>query len=346
MLKFIKKVFLFSFPIFVFIVFVNYFVDPGNLFKEGLESDISNCLIKGQNVTNIDNFDERILQKKLIESEEFTKYDIIVLGSSRSLLINSSYFNKSKVFNSSVSAATVNDLISIFQLYKENNKIPENIIINIDPWLLSDNSGMDKWKALRAEYNRFLGIEKSVSNPFLNNKFFELISLSYLKSSLNLAFKPRMEAICTISSENEKMTKLKDGSIVYGVNYRNMGLLESSKRIDEYILSNQVSSSQGYHLSEEKSSNFMKLLDDMRNRKIKVTFFLAPYPLRVYEFLNKKEGQLQVLTNYIKSISKNRGINVLGSFKPYEVGVSDSLFYDGLHCKPTALDKILINYKL
>ena len=135
MKKFIINSSLFGFLILLILISVNYLGDTAKIFDNNYEKKISEILSKKKNVTNILNYDERILQKHIINSFSDRK-DIVVIGSSRVMMINSHHFNNKTFFNSSVSGATVEDYISIYQIYKTNNLLPEKIIIGLDPCIL------------------------------------------------------------------------------------------------------------------------------------------------------------------------------------------------------------------
>lgn len=76
----IKKILIFL-PLVCLLVFVNYLVDPANIFKiNKYEKNIAEILLKELNVANISNYDERLLQKHYVKGLQNEK-DIIVLGS-------------------------------------------------------------------------------------------------------------------------------------------------------------------------------------------------------------------------------------------------------------------------
>jgi hypothetical protein len=87
MRKFITKLLLVLIPTFLFVVFINYFGDAANLFSVNFEKKIADILQKGYNVTNISNYDERLLGKYLITGSTACP-NVLVLGSSRVMQIN------------------------------------------------------------------------------------------------------------------------------------------------------------------------------------------------------------------------------------------------------------------
>ena len=180
MKKFLKKILLISTPLMILLVVINYFIDPAKIYDSKYEKKISNILINGNFVTNINNYDERILQKEIINSMRNPK-EVLVFGSSRTMLINSSFFPNKTFFNNSVSGASYEDFIAIFQIYKENNLLPKKIIIGIDPWLLNKNNRQIRWKSIESYYKKN---KELTSYSFSFQKFSQLISLSYFQSAI------------------------------------------------------------------------------------------------------------------------------------------------------------------
>lgn len=125
MKQLLQKSILFIFPIIVVIIATNYFGDAAKLFSKGYAPQIAKILSTRMLVTNIYNYDERILQKEIIQEKQIAP-SILILGSSRSLLIKQDFFDKKiRIFNSSVSGASIEDLIGLFQIYRNNNILPK-----------------------------------------------------------------------------------------------------------------------------------------------------------------------------------------------------------------------------
>ena len=139
MKKFIVKTSLSSFVIIFFLIITNYLGDNAKLYSKGYENKIAKILIDGYNVTNINNYDERILQREWI-NQLGKSPDIVVLGSSRSMMIREKDFENTKLMNNTVSGASIQDLIAIYQLYKTKNLLPKTFVIGLDPWIFNQNN--------------------------------------------------------------------------------------------------------------------------------------------------------------------------------------------------------------
>jgi len=135
MQRFINKFIIISLPVLILLFTVNYFGDAARIFDSDYEKEMAETLMKGSFVTNISNYDERVFQKELINRMNNAP-EILVLGSSRTMLINSTYFPNQTFFNNSVSGASIEDIIALFQMYKGIHPINPifrgiNIVLNL-----------------------------------------------------------------------------------------------------------------------------------------------------------------------------------------------------------------------
>src|ERR1035438_2772710 len=140
MKKFAIKLGAFCFPVLFIVISVNYWIDPANIFQNGkYEKGIVDFLCDSSNVTNIVNCDERLLQKFFIKCTS-RQPDLLILGSSRSMLISSDLFTNQNIKNNSVSSASIEDDLAIYQLYQRQNMKPKVLLLCLDPWILNDNN--------------------------------------------------------------------------------------------------------------------------------------------------------------------------------------------------------------
>ena len=282
MKKFIINLIIITIPVLTILLSTNYFGDAAKLFDENYEKEIAKIIVNGEFATNVVNYDERLLQKELIMSE--LNPDVVVIGSSRAMQITSELFPNESFFNNSVSGARVEDLISLYQLYKINKKQPKKIIIGVDPWLFNDNRKDIRWESLSEYYFQFLNKEHTVSKK--SKKYSELFSLSYFQSSLKsmprvLLGKNKPEP--TLKKENRLSTKLTDGSLVYGDDLRKATQNEIDKQINIFASSEVMYGFENFdNVSTIYWKVFIQLIEDMQKNNIEVEFFLSPYAPIVY----------------------------------------------------------------
>lgn len=342
---FILKITALFLPLFLLLVVVNYFGDAAKLFHSDYEKKIASIINSGAYVTNIENYDDRILQKELIQGF-IESPEIIVIGSSRTMLISKDLFISKTFFNNSVAGANLKDLIAIYQLYKENNILPRKIILGIDPWMFNNNESGIRWKSLGKYYNTF-NSENNVSSNLSDGsmyKWSQLFSLSYFQVSvrqLSDRLKKNSEPMTTNSIENITNTKLSDGSLVYGEAYRSASSIEVENKINKYI-EGDIYGMNGFDENYLKNLSILNsLCEDIIKRKIVIEFFLAPYPIKSYEALSKKYSDIVNLEKEIRKFADSANIRVIGSFNPNIFEFGNEFFYDGMHCKKEAIEKLI-----
>lgn len=343
MKKFIYKTTIFSVLTLLFLVSVNYWGDSAKIFHPSYEKKIADIIFKNQNATNIINYDERILQKELI-NRLHTNPDVLILGSSRTMLINSTFFGEKKIINNSVSGASIEDLIAIYQIYNEKEILPKKIILGIDPWLLNENNGQIRWKSLEKEYASFSNERKEINKSILNNKFIQLFSFSYFQESFkNLpnVIKGKSEPIASKEKYNQTTTKLVDASLSYGKQYREVSNEEVNNKAKKYI-SGAIYSIENFNtISPKILQEFENLCLSILENNIELSFFLAPYHPVVYEKVVQDYSIVSDVENKVLKFAEEKGIEYFGSFSPQKVDMSNTDFYDGMHCKENAIKEIM-----
>lgn len=343
MKKFIYKTTIFSALILSFLVSVNYWGDGAKIFHPDYENKIADIIFKNQNATNISNYDERILQKELI-NRLHTNPDVLILGSSRTMLINSTFFDNKKLINNSVSGASIEDLIAIYQIYVEKNILPKKIIVGIDPWLLNDNNGQTRWKSLEKEYLSFSNEKKERNKSILDYKMKQLFSFSYFQASFkNLpnVIGGKSEPITSNEKYNQTTTKLVDASLSYGKQYREVSNEQVNNKAKNYISGN-IYSIEGFNsLSPKILQEFEQLCLSILENNIELSFFLSPYHPIVYEKVVQNYSIVLDVENQVVKFAEEKGIKYFGSFSPQKAGVNTTEFYDGMHCKEHAVKEIM-----
>lgn len=343
MKKFIIHIIILSVPLLLMLVFTNYYSDAARLFDSGYEKNMARIISNGHNATNVENYDERIFQKELI-GQSITDPNAVVIGSSRTMLITSNLVCDTTMSNNSVSGASIKDLISIYQIYKDHDKLPEKIIVGIDPWYFNHNRKDERWKSIEEYYYKFC--KKNFKEDNFNSKYKELLSLSYFQSSLRALPKIIMnqnEAVATDSKRNYSATKLKDGSLVYASRFRNASQMEVDKNIDLYNSKEIYGLKNFDYLSKKRWSEFTLMLDDMKLNNIEVEFFLAPYSPKTFQKIKKNYPLVVDLEARIIDYAKNNVIKVYGSYDPTKLALNKTYFYDGMHAKETAIESIMKN---
>ena len=317
---------------------VNYFGDAANLFDQEYEKKMVDILSARKNVTNISNYDDRLLQKLILRDIDKAS-GMVILGSSRTMLIGKEIFEGGDIRNSSVSGASLEDLIGIYQLYKSNNILPKKFLIGIDPWIFNANNSQERWQTLSKEYCAFTNFHCSKETNFFKIK--QIISPSYFQSSFKNFLKQGSEPQATLESYNESNTKLLDGSLVYSKEMREKNNDQILNSIESYSHGNIYSLNKFNGLSPRYIEEFKLLINDMMNAGVIVEFVLIPYPPQIYNVLVNDYMAVIEVENFVRHFAENSQIEIKGSYDPSEYNLENIDFYDGMHLKPEKIRNIL-----
>ena len=346
-------------PILLIIAVVNFTVDPANLYSgDAYITGIAKIMLSGKNVANVENYDERLLQKKYIEGLRQAK-DVIVLGSSHSMRVSSAQFPGKTFFNNSVSIATLEDLIAIYQLYSDNGLKPSIIILGIDPWIFNIYYNYNLWRTLSNEYqkginNLGLGTPDYLAS-FVNTleleKLFQIISPSYFQGSIKLLltqYWKRSSYYATIDVESDVSIKTFDGLYSYPSEYRLANVDQVRQRIENVI--NQPIDTGFEHytiLDPQRIAIFKNFIELLKTEGIQVFIFLPPFHPVYYNYLVNSEKHRIILNvqELLINIGKEKGITILGSYNPADIPCQENEFYDYLHLKSTCIEKVFKNIK-
>lgn len=349
MKKFLVKTFLVLFPVLLLVVGVNYFGDAANLFSNDYEYRIADGMLAGKNVTNVYNFDERLLQKVLVNKDK-TCPDVVVLGSSRMMLVHSGYYPGQKLFNNSVSAASFEDVMALFQLYNGKGCMPKELVIGVDPHTFTQNVGKSRWKTLKKEYD---AITQQLSGKVIESeggedeesKYWQLVSPSYFNSSFKKLKSGQGEPVITDNPINDKaITHHADGSVTYDKKYRQPTPSQIDQKAAEYQNAILYSIKTNTALSPEIKSTFESLMGYLKSKGCRVTLVIAPLYPKTYNFIAKHPMHLQLLNTeqFCAGLAaKYSNVKVIGTFNPAPLGMDESYFYDGNHCSVKGMDKLM-----
>jgi len=351
-------------PVLIGVGVVNFLGDPAHLFHSPTqeayeyEEQIADFLIHGKNVTQISNFNERMFQKLYIENQP-KKKDMVVIGSSRSMAIRSSFFPGKTFFNNSVSGAMLQDYFSLYDLYRRQGQLPKEIVLGIDPWIFNKNYPEDRWKMLEAYYDELSNVISAPSGQFnykirdfIPENLLELFSLSYFRAASHklLSKESGVEAdtsddepVSVNTSVNEGQTILADGSRVYDKITRE----KSKDEIDAIAISFATqSTSYGFdsffELDKKTQKNLEQFISLVKKDGVKITLFLPPYHYKSYEIMSKlpKYKMMKEVEAYLIRFCRENKISLVGSYNPQKLPIHEDDFLDGMHFKDTAVRKI------
>ncbi len=352
---FYKKLLLLFLPLLVLLLSVNLIIDPAHLFSGGAyEYQIAKILLKKKNAANVANYDERLLQKYFIEGLTVAP-DIVILGSSRSMQINQSFFPDDNLINNSVSGGHLKDYLAIYNLYIRKGLKPEHVYICLDPWILNDNNNELRWKSIESNYEEMikrLGLPNKNDFDILRSKnllkYKELLSFDYFQHSIKTIYNPSM-VYETLNRNNNETTRLSDGSISYDKIKRERSIYQTNLLARDFIKGDKIDYLENFNsISSDNLNILIKFIQYLQSKNIKIDFLLLPYHSIVYNYLQKDKNYHNINLSEIifNKIGNENGIKTIGSFNPEKIkNITDADFYDGVHLNEKGLEKIILKKK-
>lgn len=334
-------------PIVIAVAAINYYVDPSQLFGNGrLERWMATTMLRGENVANILNYDDRLLQKYYLEDMPTSK-DVFVLGSSRSLLVRSADFPAQSFYNSSLASASVEDYVAVTQLLEERDFIPSTMIVEVTPWIFNKNNGQILWKSLGGEYLRGLtrlnlAVAFSTRLKTLRiGRYAGLFSLPYLQESIRWAL-IRSAIHATTETNTGETIKLSDGSEIYDAQSQQLSPAEVRKKaIDAVAVPYSLTGFEG--IDPSLRLQFEALITSLQDQGVRVVLLLMPYHPDYYNSLIHKK-QYKIISDveaYLHDFAFKNDLEITGSYDPQAAGCSADEYYDGLHARESCLLRIL-----
>jgi hypothetical protein len=343
--KAFSTIYLFSFTLMIAgVTAFNYRVDAWYLFSRlNILEKVSDDLLAGKIIeawTWRFELDDRYLQKIIIAKMKEIP-DIIVLGSSRSMMLREGHFGVKRrggYFNHSVSGANLKDYIAIVGCYARRGALPQTVIVEITPALFDRKSmAAYKWKSYAEDYYYGMSVIGNSTSPVIGeimpvyHKITTVGNLvSYTYAAANLQFLLSGEdrgykiGTCTYA---DAFLLMPDGSMYYPV-YQRSGASFDEEKMREYV---QVMKGHVYDPSLERL--FVTIIDYLQARGTKIVFFLPPYHPMVYREV-VEQLNLKYVYRYeraIKAVAQSRNIPAVGSYDPNILHLSEKLFYDVVH---------------
>ena len=173
----------------------------------------------------------------------------------------------------------------------------------------------------------------------------EILSPSYFRSSLAelLARGKRSPYRSTTLAEEDAVRRF-DGSLSYEESVRVRDVDAVEKKAVSSSMENPIYSLGDYReLDRETKRLFEAFLAQLHRDGVRVVFFLAPYHPKVYQVFAASERYRMVIgaEKYLHGLAQARSIPLFGSYDPAALGLSGADFYDGMHLRPAALQRMV-----
>ncbi len=316
----------------------NYKVDSLGLVNSNALDNAAKDLANGNMIAGLNNFDERIFRKKVIENLK-DNIDWIVLGSSRSMMLRKRTFlnTDEKFHNYSVSGAILEDYIALMSIHIDNqHKFPKNIILGIDPWIFNKNNGQKRYLSFVSDYNRLIskinGIQIINEKPQYINKLF---SIEYLIENIKFVknnISNNLKGYYIVDTINiDTSIRELDGSLQYPYKNRNPNFEKVKDDAISYANGNVYSLNKFTKL--DNIELFKSFILYLKNNGVNVILYLPPYNPISYDLLsnNKKYIMINEAEKYLFAFSEKYDIKIIGSYNPHKYNLSYKDFFDGMH---------------
>jgi len=331
----------------------NYRVDSLGLFHpdKGLRYAMRNVL-EGRMVAGLLPYHDREFQKMIVENSP-SPAEIVVLGSSRSMELRGRFIVTQKTFfNHSVAGATLEDAIAITGVYKVRGRLPNTVILALDPWMFNKNNDTTRWQALMFYYKKMLteiygkalNIQRTRRYKYLEliNGEYTLLNVKDFKKTRKI--KEKRAQYTTTTTEVDDFVREPDGSLHYPLSMRDKkdeALRQAARRY--------VTKPERYFRDFHALSN-LKLFEDfvnyLKGQGTRVVIHLSPFHPVAYEGIKEKFPMVLEAEDYLRDFASKQNILLMGSYDPAKYNFENKDFIDGSHGNEKVAKKIFEGFPL
>jgi hypothetical protein len=225
-------------------------------------------------------------------------------------------------------------------------KLPKNIIICVDQWLLGNTFKEKQWLVNRSSFIEMVkrtNCNKGFKIPSrweLDKEWIkELFSVKYLARSIKLRGKSEVFRVSDTCETNINSIFMPDGSRVLPSNIINANENEVNKKAIEYFYS---SNDERFNTLDPDQCQLLEcLINYLEAKGCKTTLFIPPYHPQTYQLYQQSTATKGIFEAelFIKQNFKNQ--RIIGGTSPLELGLSTSNFYDGVHLNSKSLNYII-----
>lgn len=347
-------------PVILFMIWFSYKVDISGLFQGELAPrEVATMLLSGETVSNYDQMDEREVLKLYVQnlSEEEIP-NTIAIGSSRVMQLTKELVGTDSYYNAGVSGAGAMDIMNAFYLFDAAEKLPQNLILEVDPWIFNGISADDlNSKADHDLFDSFLknclNINTSSETPNKLENWKALLDPAYFQGNVKYYLKQKksqtptdedgsaipFHAVASDFETPDYAIKRPDGSICYPSDFRNWS--HDQVLAETLVQAGTIASMHGFDEMDPYWTNlFEQFISYVQGKGVNVVFLLTPYhPFIIKHVYNNPQGLngfFQV-EPWLREYAEKNNIPIYGSYHASRVGIPESLFFDGIHCKGEAL---------
>jgi hypothetical protein len=268
---------------------------------------------------------QTVREEKIINVKKVDNIDNLILGSSRAMRIdpnNISRFLNGNTFNFSVNSAYPEEYLGILLFLERIGKIPKNIIIGFDFYILNDNIPYNDVFVSNSELN-FIGAT-STKNNNLNN----YLSIDALKLSIETIYHNinQAEKITKYNASNGFLYWSEKDDLIKDDKYNHLLNIKFDSR--NYFISKY--SRERYANFSNERIGFLKGIKSFA-KKYNITLYTYLTPVHCYHLIKIKNHKLlsNTLTKF-KSLLASQ-FNYVDFMIKNNVNCKDENYYDATH---------------
>lgn len=338
-------------PLLAFLIFVNCFFDPANIFHN-VSRSIADSLLAG-NATYITsgNMNERRVKQYIIE-DMADDIDCVSLGTSVMFGIRREHAGTEDYYNLGLSGADFYDIMAQFGLMEINQKTPKRVIFCVDTYFFNEKimKTFTRSIPLKPYANYMLQVlngekpqaPKEDTTAENIQKFKQMFSVSNFQAAYEYITEYGSLDIerWGVADENYEGTYsyyLADGSMMYPLSYRSNTVEDVVQEALDYDLNYFFSA--GEHISAANMEVFDKLISYLEEQGTEVVFFLCPLSPTLWDRCSEETTPiLWEVESFVNETAEKYDLKVVGSYNPHACGITDAQFYDSRHLRHEILE--------
>lgn len=343
MKKWLRAV-LFVIPLFLFIGWVNWYVDSYALLRVTYD-EIAAQMAAGKNVEGLEesDYNDRNLLAARLQGMEAAP-QVMVLGSSRVYTFDHTMFGTDSFYNAGLSEATMYDLLAVSGILFKQDKLPETVVIGVDAFLFNKSHDNEKWKELEGYANYMslamdgkLSPELAHPHKDTGRDWKKTLSLDYFRYNITLLPEGKRFAVSyTEAWETDGYLKHSDGSVSYQRELREVNPADVEEMTRQAMEEHVVYRMTDYEEIDERHFQYFSwLLDDLQQAGVEVILYLPPYSPMMYNYIESEEAfQIALdVEEKVKNLAARKKIALYGSYDPAGCGLTMTDLYDVYHVK-------------
>lgn len=314
-----------------------WWADPHGLLRPNNEDRArAERVARGEGILWSDAANHRGFVRELIPI--MPRRDIVILGSSRVFRVHGEPFAPRSVMNLGITCATLEELRGIVELLRREGKLPEHLIVGVDPWTFNPQH-------LRRAPNRCLREAGAIEPISLRSECIRtvqtLISPAYFQLSLQSLRKEPVRSADLTSLPKTVAVRLADGSFRVPELFDVAGAT-AAERCDARVrqaLHDRIWSEYAFTTGEEP---LLQAFAEFMLSVPSASILIVPLHPDYYAVVQEEEAcrRAFAMEAWLRSFGAEHSIPVIGSFDPARCGMSHEDFTDAHHASEAAMGRL------